>query len=169
MRLTVLRQSGESGGFGGSEDLSVVSVAPDRGRRCCRIAWIMPRGRIPRNAKLPRRSGRVAILAPMHPSTDACALRAVDASPPGHSWAAELRRPGSSARENWEVEAYMTEVCICQPIYKSKSFHFSFTIENTPPYMTDVQIEPRSGTNAEVLEQLYDGFHYVDRRRDLSL
>ena len=57
----------------------------------------------------------------------------------------------TSYGETWEVEAYMTEVCICQPIYKSKSFHFSFTIENTPPYMTEVQIEPHSPRSNETL------------------
>ena len=69
----------------------------------------------------------------------------------------------TSYGETWEVEAYMTEVCICQPIYKSKSFHFSFTIENTPPYMTDVQIEPLSPRSNERLSVITE---YIDEEGD---
>lgn len=69
----------------------------------------------------------------------------------------------TSSGENWEVEAYVTEVCICEPLYKSKPFSFSFTIENTPPYMTEVQIDPISPRSDESLTVLKE---FVDEEGD---
>ena len=127
MRLTVLRQSGESGGFGGASSVpdrdgeGAEMAAPDRNRRC-RIACTTPRGRIPRNAKLPRRSGRVAILALMRSSTDACALRAVDASPLGTAVQPNSADPGRALVKigRWKRRAPM-RLCGVQGVRKAST------------------------------------------------
>ena len=57
----------------------------------------------------------------------------------------------TSVGEHWQLEAYVSEVCICEPLYKSNPFYFSFVVDNTPPYMTNVQIEPSMPRSEDTL------------------